>query len=291
MTKGPSSAGAARRIASPSPSGRGWSTHTISGPRASAKCAAKAPRPRPVTSTTRSIPHASSSSTMCCTTGRPATGSSPLGTPRESGRSRVASPATGTTAVVMATGDGRLVHASARVFRAASFGAARAYSITEGKGSSGGRVAFAFARGCPAQRLSCDLAAGQFGPHTTAAPGAEFLRTSRVFHSTFRRAGGRTSVFPRLEGVGPTFDARVSKAVAKHARSHPTRRTRLRTTTRAPNRHTLLSPSVMLFAPTTRASGGRAAAVDAPRAPRRSAPRPARACASPRAPGRRRRGG
>ncbi len=55
---------------------------------------------------------------MCCTTGRPATGSSPFGTPRESGRNRVASPATGTTAVVMATGDGRLVDWSARVVRA-----------------------------------------------------------------------------------------------------------------------------------------------------------------------------
>ena len=225
MTKGPSSAGAARRIASPSPSGRGWSTHTISGPRAWAKCAAKAPRPRAVTSTTRSIPHASSSSTMYCTTGRPATGSSPLGTPRESGRSRVASPATGTTAVVMATGDGRLVHASARVVRAASWALRGAYCRIEGKGVA--------------------VAAARAAPRASAASGrraAEFLRISRVFRNALRRAAGRTSVFPRLDGAGPTFDARVSKGVANHARlTHPGR-TRLRTTNRAPNRHTLPSP-------------------------------------------------
>ena len=76
---------------------------------------------------------------MCCTTGRPATGSSPFGTPRDSGRSRVASPATGTTAVVMATGEreasGRVVRASsARVVRAASWALRGAYCRIEGRG-------------------------------------------------------------------------------------------------------------------------------------------------------------
>ena len=37
---------------------------------------------------------------------------------------------------------------------------------------------------------------------------------------------GRTSVFPPLEGVGPTFDARVSKGVAEHARSGTPQHTR-----------------------------------------------------------------
>ena len=47
---------------------------------------------------------------------------------------------------------------------------------------------------------------------------------------------GRTSVFPRLQGAGPTFDAGVSKKCCEtRAIARPTR-TRLRTTTRAPNR-------------------------------------------------------
>ncbi len=46
------------------------------------------------------------------------------------------------------------------------------------------------------------------------------VRFARV-RNTFRRARGRTSVFPRLEGVGPTFDTRAPRGVAKDARLHP----------------------------------------------------------------------
>src|SRR5262249_61913692 len=101
------------------------------------KCAAKAARERPVTSTTRSIPQAASSSTTHCTTGLPATGSSPLGTPRESGRRRVASPATGTTAVVMATGPRRLAAMAAPRLVAAPPGDAPCGAREEGRGAEG----------------------------------------------------------------------------------------------------------------------------------------------------------
>ena len=192
---------------------------------------------------------------MCCTTGRPATGSSPFGTPRESGRSRVASPATGTTAVVMATGDGRLVRASsARVVRAASWVLRGAYCRIEGKEGGGGRA----------------LAA----PRARAVPGrraAEFLRIRAPF-ATVAGPRGRTSVFPRLDGVGPTFDARVSKAVAKHARLHPKAHTPEDDDAR-PEPRPPPFPSVMLFAPAASALAARPPrpAADARRAPRRSA--------------------
>ncbi|MGZ6589963.1 MAG: hypothetical protein ACXVHX_37645, partial [Solirubrobacteraceae bacterium] len=62
-----------------------------------------------------------------------------------------------------------------------------AYNIIEGRG-----VAAAGALAAPRERA----AAGRVA--------AESLRDSRVFRNTLRRARGRTSVFPRLEGVGPT---------------------------------------------------------------------------------------
>ena len=180
---------------------------------------------------------------MCCTTGRPATGSSPFGTPRESGRSRVASPATGTTAVVMATGDGRLVPrlraSSARVVRAASWALRGAYCRIEGKEGGGGRARVPL-RG----RQRCPAAGRRVLAHFARLP-------QRV-------APGRASVFPRLDGVGPTFDAGSPSCCETRAIAPP-RRTRLRTTTRAPNRRPSL-PSMMLFAPTARASGDHAAA-------------------------------
>ena len=63
--------------------------------------------------------------------------------------------------------------------------------------------------------------------------GAEFLRTSSAFRNACAGPRGRTSVFPRLQGVGPTFDARgLQRCCETHAIAPP-RRTRLRTTTRA----------------------------------------------------------
>ena len=51
--------------------------------------------PRPVTNTTRSMPASASSSTTCCTTGLPPTGSISLGWDFVAGSSRVPRPATG----------------------------------------------------------------------------------------------------------------------------------------------------------------------------------------------------
>ena len=58
-------------------------------------------------------------------------------------------------------------------------------------------------------------AARRFLPHGVKEGGGE----RGAFRSA--RAHGRTSVFPRLDGARPTFDASGSKTVAKHARLHP----------------------------------------------------------------------
>jgi hypothetical protein len=65
-----------------------------------AKWSSIAPLPRPVTNTTRSMPARASSSTTCCTTGLPPTGSISFGWDFVAGNRRVPRPATGTTAVV-----------------------------------------------------------------------------------------------------------------------------------------------------------------------------------------------
>jgi hypothetical protein len=54
------------------------------------------------------------------------------------------------------------------------------------------------------------VAAALAAPFASAVPGAESLRISSVFRNAFRRGHRRTSVFPPLQGVGPTFDARGS---------------------------------------------------------------------------------
>ena len=79
------------------------------------------------------------------------------------------------------------------------------------------------------------------GPRSSCALGARFATPSAG-------ACGRTSVFPPLEWVGPTFDARGSQSCCETRAIAPPKRTRLRTTTRATNRPPAPFPSMMLFA-------------------------------------------
>jgi hypothetical protein len=65
------------------------------------KWSSMAPLPRPVTSTTRSIPAASASSTTYWTTGLSTTGIISLGIALVAGRTRVPNPATGRIAAVI----------------------------------------------------------------------------------------------------------------------------------------------------------------------------------------------
>jgi hypothetical protein len=96
------------------------------------------------------------------------------------------------------------------------------------------------ARRCPAQRSSCDLSAGRLHRRHRPAHARSSCASRACFATACAGAGGRTSVFPRLDGVGPTFDARGSRRCCETRAISPAGRTRLRTTTRAAKPHTLL---------------------------------------------------
>src|SRR3954468_168210 len=109
-------------------------------------------------------------------------------------------------------------------------------------------------RGAPAPVAGAWCASRRLLPHRgerrwppPAAPGAESGRTSRAFGNALRR-DARSNVGLPTSGRGRT-DVRRQRPhrVLRKTRDCTPTHTRLRTTTRAPNRPPALFPSVMLF--------------------------------------------